>query len=236
MIKFISMELEPILNDFECYRKIQEADILDSLLTDYLRTHELNVSDGKPNQGREVRLMRGKPDLSSRSVIFHEKCEIALYLDFGYSEKDIRSGVAHSKSYEIAHDIAEKMELQLLQHVAKASSGKELPLFVIFPARPSLQLFDPELEVISSRMGLYLPKNTAFGLYAGIEEFIPLEFKPDEVQASFEMFERFGSEYFLQDFKERCVQVVRNFVRRTNMKYKSLQESMCSTAEQARFL
>lgn len=223
------MQLDTILNDFETYRRVQEIEILDSLLTDYLRNAELAVSEGEPNQGRGVSLMRENTDLSSLSVLFHEKCEIGLYLDFGYSEEDIRNGIAYDNSYERAHDIAEKLELQLLQHVARTISEKELPLFAIFPTRPSVQLFDPELRVISSRMGYYLPRNTAFGLYAGIEDFVPLVFNPDEVHASFEMFERFGSEYDLPGFKERCLGVVRDFVRRANIKYAVLQKMMCST-------
>ncbi|MDP4039927.1 MAG: hypothetical protein Q8P57_05105 [Candidatus Pacearchaeota archaeon] len=234
------MELEPILNDFECYRQVQRIKGLDNLLTDYLITHELAVSDGEPNQGREVRLMRDKPDLSSRSVIFHEKCEIGLYLGlfatnlgFKYTEDEVRNGTAHKQNYIEAHNVAESIELALLQHVAMKVSGRKIPFFAILPTRPVIQIFDPEFKVAKLRMGRYLPNNSFFRLYAGTEEFVPLKFNPEDVQASFEMFERFGSEYHTPDFKDRCLTAVKNFVRSTNIKYESLQESMRVRVKQA---
>lgn len=233
------MKLEPILNNFECYRQVQGIEVLDTLLTDYLRTHELAVSDGSPNQGKEVRLMRDKPDLSSRSVIFHEKCEIGLYLGlfatnlgFKYTEDEVRDGTAHRQSYLEAHNVAEAIELALLQHVAREVSGREIPSFAILPTRPVMQIFDPYFKVAKSRMDRYLPNNSSFGLYAGTEEFVPLRFNPDDVQASFEMFEKFGSEY-APNFKDRCLRAVKDFVRGTNMKYEALQKSMRATAKQA---
>jgi hypothetical protein len=214
----IKMNLDELLNKFELYAKVNSMPILDTLLTHYLRAHEY-TSDGKPGQGREITLMRKREDLSSRSSVFHEKCELAVYLDLLYSEEDIIKGVAHKESYLHAHNLAEKWEMRLLQHVAKLHYGIDLPLFVIFPTRPVLQLFDPNLDYVKSRIDHYLPSNTHFGLLSGNEKYAPVVFDNTQLDLSFRMFEEFGSGFTLPGFKESVEEVVRNFVKRNNRKY-----------------
>lgn len=224
------MQLDNILNGFPCYKAVQEATVLERLLPDYLKNAELAVSEGLANQGRQVAKMVGQTDLSSRSVVFHEKCEIGFYLGlfnvdlgFKYSEEEVRNGTAYNDNYERAHDMAERLELLLLQHVAKSISGKELPSFAIIPARPITPIFDPDLKISRARMGLYLPHNSTFGVYSGFEKFVPLEFNPEEVQSAFEMFERFGSQYGTPDFKERVLAMVQDFVCGTNLKFRMVE-------------
>jgi len=133
--------------------------------------------------------------------------------------EQIKSWEAHKKSYQKAHDVAEEVELKLLQHVAKGLYGEEFPLFYMFPTRPILQFFDPEIKVIESRMDIYLPDNTLRGLEWGYEKFVPLEFNPEYIERCFEMFEGFGSEYFLSGFKEKVLEVTKKFTERINNKY-----------------
>jgi len=225
------MLLDDILNEFPCYQQVQRAEVLDRLLPFYLRNAEL--ANETPNQGREVAKMVGQNDLSSKSIVFHEKCEIGLYLGlfnvnlgFKYSEEEVRNRTAHRKKYEVAHDMAERIELLLLQHVARAISRRELPLFTIIPARPMMELFDPDLKKSRARMDFYLPNNPPFGVYSGIEKFVPLVFNPDEVQSAFVMFEQFGSEYHQPDFKEKVLTCVKGFVRCTNMNYQMVEDHL----------
>ena len=219
------MQLDNILNEFPQYRNVQESAVIARLLPHYLKNAELAMPNERPDQGRELAKMVGQNDLSSKSAIFHEKCEIGLYLGRGYPEEAVINGTAYNESYKEVHDIAEKLELQLLQHVARTVSGKELPLFIFIPTRPTAQIFDPTLRISRVRMSYHLPRNTRSGLYSGDEKFVPLEFNPDEVRESFAMFEKFGSQYHEPYFKDRVLTVVGEFIRYMNRRFGDQGES-----------
>lgn len=221
--------LDVILQDLPWYRGVQEAEVLDRLLPHYLRNAEMQAGEQELNQGREVAKMIGKPDLSSRSVIFHEKCEIAAYLGlfdanlpFRYTEEEVRNGTAHRQQYHSAHDLAEKLELLMLQHVAKTISGREPPLWTIVPTRPAMELWDPTGKISISIMRNHLPG--LFGVYSGKARFVPLEYQREDVEACFRMFEQFGSSYSGPKYKESVHAFVTLFVQDTNYYFRFLEE------------
>jgi hypothetical protein len=142
-----------------------------------------------------------------------------LYLDFGHTIDQVISGEAYEKSYQRTHYIAEKLELQLIQRVGKMVLGRDLPLYVIYPTRPCIQLFNTFECVLFYNLVGYLPNNSLKNLYNGTEKFIPFEFNPQDAKDSFALFEQFGTNNYTTEFKDECHGILKRFVEKANKKY-----------------
>ncbi len=92
MIEFGSkMDLVEILNRFvhegvELYRSLSSNEVIERVLPHYFKAEELAelARGGKESsQARIVASMLGKEELSSISVMFHERCEVGGDRDLG---------------------------------------------------------------------------------------------------------------------------------------------------------
>ncbi len=99
--------------------------------------------------------------------------------------------------------------------------GVTIPLHVLFPTRPTVQFFDPDLKAINFRMYLYLQHNTFFGLACGYETYVPMIFDREEVDLSFALFETFGSDYD-PNFKDKARELIKAFVMPNNWQQRKL--------------
>jgi hypothetical protein len=215
-------DLERFLQGHANYKLIKTSASVNKLLPFYLKWAEgASPHDDQRNQGKEIQKMVGKIDLSSVSVIYHEKWEIMNYLSDGFSEEDVKSGVAHKKGYRKAHVRAEALELNLLQHVAKETIGREIPLYVLAAARPMIELFAENLEEdVEDVMNRYIRIQTKSNWSTVEKEYIPIELDEADVRLTFYMFEMFGSSCGFE-FKAETMQIVKNFIDKKNQAYKS---------------
>jgi hypothetical protein len=230
-------DLKKILENYDPYQRIHASEKVAYLLPFYLNGASERTAKGDINQGDAVLKMMGQDDLSSISVIYHEKWEIAGYINRGCSDDDIKNWNAHNKFYLASHNDAERIELNLIQHVGNEVLGITLPLHVLFPTRPAMEMFcenpGQPLNEHHYRMQKYHTQNTQFGLTMGFETFVPLEFNPEDVKTCFELFEMFGSTYS-EEFKRATMKKVEDFTKRTNTEYKKAEQDGLEKKEEER--
>ena len=182
------MDLEKILADFEPFNRMQSNPLLsDDLLLAYIASVAIDDSD----QISLIRSSLGKKDLSSISVIFHEKMEMQWYLNNGFSPDDIRSGKAHKEKYNEAHGFAYEQTLELYQFVSEKVFGTRLPKTIVYITQPHMQDFS-----LSWLLSLHDH---------------PDQLRVEDVENGIALFERFGSAYTDRTaMLQKCEQFIRD--------------------------
>lgn len=215
------MKLEPILKSLEYYGQIVNHPIVNECLPFYIdNASRAAIEEGETNIGEVVKTLFDKSDLGSIEIIFHEKTEIAAYLDKGFTKEQIISGESRV-DYSRAHGIAERMEYHLLGDVSEKVYGERLPLLYLLASRPFEQYFGGISED-SENLWRHFSEQPLWKIGEG-EKFIPVKFDENAFEKSFNLFEIFGSIYN-EGYKEEVRTKVQNFIKKANSHYKAAEE------------